>query len=43
MKTKKDLLDFSATLWWVTTGYHGLSFSVEDYETYMAFRPTCLS
>jgi hypothetical protein len=41
LKTKKDVIDFSATLWWVCTGYHSLSFSVRDYETYIPFRPTC--
>jgi hypothetical protein len=42
LKTRKDVIDFSATLWWVCTGYHSLSFSVRDYESYIPFRPTCM-
>ena len=43
LQTKKDLVRFGATLWWICTGYHSVSFSVENYEAYIPFRPTLLT
>ena len=43
LMTKKDLINYASALWWVTVGYHAISFATEDFETYFAFRPTCLS
>ena len=43
LATKKDLVRFGTTLWWVCTGYHSISFSVENYEAYIPFRPTLLT